>query len=104
MSTTFRRAGAHDGANLLAHLDIERLWQRIETLAGFTDPQRPWTRRAFSTLHARSRDWLQEEMRRAGLSTRIDAAGNLIGRREGRHKDMSALATGSHCDTVMDGG
>lgn len=89
---------------LLAHLDSARLWDRVEALAGFTDPQRPWTRRAFSDLHARSRVWLREQMQAAGLSTQIDAAGNLIGRREGKRADAPALVTGSHCDTVVDGG
>ncbi len=93
-----------DSASVLTQLDGERLWGRVQALSGFTDPQRPWTRRAFSDLHARSRDWLGEQMRAAGLSTSLDAAGNLVGRREGRNRHAPALVTGSHCDTVMDGG
>ena len=84
-------------------LNEERLWQRVEELARFTDPQRPWTRRAFTPLHQQSREWLAQSMRDAGLQVSLDEAGNLIGRRAGRH-DLPPLVTGSHCDTVMDGG
>lgn len=84
-------------------LDEYRLWQRVEQLSGFTDPQRPWTRRAFTALHQRSRQWLAQSMRDAGLQVTLDEAGNLIGRRPGR-AHLPPLVTGSHCDTVMDGG
>lgn len=84
-------------------IDGTRLWQRVQALAEFTDPQRPWTRRAFTRLHQASREWLAQSMREAGLQVSLDAAGNLVGRRPGR-RDLPPLVTGSHCDTVMDGG
>ena len=84
-------------------IDAKRLWERVEALANFTDPQRPWTRRAFTGLHQQSREWLAESMREAGLQVSLDEAGNLIGRRPGR-RELPPLVTGSHCDTVMDGG
>lgn len=85
-------------------LDRDRLWRRLETLAGFTDPERPWTRRAFTPLHAASRDWLAGEFAAAGLAVSLDAGGNLIGRREGTEPDRLPLISGSHCDTVPSGG
>ncbi len=85
------------------HIDAGRLWKRVEELSRFTDPQRPWTRRAFTPLHLQSREWLAESMRAAGLEVWLDEAGNLIGRREGRN-NLPPLVTGSHCDTVVDGG
>lgn len=84
-------------------INAERLWRSVEELAAFTDPQRPWTRRAFTPLHAQSREWLAERMRAAGLRVSLDAAGNLVGRRAGR-SGLPPLVTGSHCDTVIDGG
>src|SRR5690606_29451677 len=39
-----------------------------------------------------------------GLETRIDAAGNLIGRRAGRKPGSGTIMLGSHSDTVPDGG
>ena len=86
------------------HIDAQRLWKRVEDLARFTDPQRPWTRRAFTDLHRQSRDWLTESMREAGMQVSLDEAGNLVGRIPGRRDELPPLVTGSHCDTVMDGG
>jgi allantoate deiminase len=43
-------------------------------------------------------------MRAAGLSVRVDAAGNLIGRREGPAPGAATLVLGSHLDTVHDAG
>ena len=40
----------------------------------------------------------------ADLSVYIDAAGNLIGRREGRRPDAPSIMIGSHLDTVRAGG
>ncbi|WP_258128550.1 Zn-dependent hydrolase [Achromobacter anxifer] len=85
-------------------LNAERLWARAQTLAGFTLPDVPWTRRAFSPLFAEARDWLRSEFEAAGLAVRLDAGGNLIGSRPGRDPSRKPIATGSHCDTVMSGG
>jgi N-carbamoyl-L-amino-acid hydrolase len=43
-------------------------------------------------------------MAEAGLSVRLDPAGNLIGRREGGDPARPPIVTGSHCDTVVGGG
>lgn len=81
-----------------------RIAQDIDALAAITEPGRPWTRRAFSTLHHEGRAWLADRFRAAGLETRIDASGNLIGRRPGRLPGSGTLMLGSHSDTVPDGG
>lgn len=85
-------------------IDPERIARRIEALSGFTEPGRPWTRTAFSPLYADAREWLQAEMRSVGLSTEIDAGGNLIGTLPGQRNELGALGLGSHIDTVPDGG
>ena len=85
-------------------LNAPRLWVRVETLATMTLPDLPWTRRAFSPLFMRSREWLRTQMEAAGLAVRLDAAGNLIGRREGTDASLPPIMTGSHCDTVVGGG
>jgi allantoate deiminase len=51
-------------------------------------------------LHRRMTGWMQE----AGLSVRLDTAGNLIGRYDGLRPDRPVLAIGSHLDTVPDAG
>lgn len=88
----------------LPGLNAERLWRRVETIAGMTRADAPWTRRAFTTEFDAARAWLRREFETAGLSVSIDAGGNLIGRREGRGPDRAPLVTGSHCDTVVGGG
>jgi allantoate deiminase len=43
-------------------------------------------------------------MRAAGMSARLDAIGNCVGRYEGERAGMPALLLGSHLDTVRDAG
>jgi N-carbamoyl-L-amino-acid hydrolase len=85
-------------------IDSDRLWSRIEALARITDPDRPWTRRSFSPLFLKGREWLANEFRAAGLETSIDAAGNLIGRLAGADPSLNPIVIGSHSDTVPSGG
>ena len=85
-------------------VDAARIAEDIEALARLTEPGRPWTRRVFSPLFLQGRAYIEARMRAAGLQTRIDAAGNLIGRRAGRGEARAVLMLGSHSDTVPEGG
>lgn len=85
-------------------VDPARIAEVIDGLARLTEPGRPYTRRAFTALFPAGRDFLLEKFRAAGLETRIDAAGNLIGRRAGRKPGSGTIMLGSHSDTVPDGG
>lgn len=85
-------------------VDAERLWADIMALAAVTDPDRPWTRRSFTPLHGEGRSWLRQRMEEAGLKVHVDAAGNMVGRREGRLQGAPAIVVGSHTDTVPSGG
>lgn len=85
-------------------IDADRLWGDMMALGGITEPDRPYTRRAFSPMFAAGRAFLAERMRDAGLSVRTDAAGNLIGRIEGAVPGLPTIAMGSHSDTVPSGG
>jgi N-carbamoyl-L-amino-acid hydrolase len=85
-------------------LDADRLWADIMALAEITEPDRPYTRRSFSPLFLEGRRWLADRFADAGLATRIDAAGNLIGRIEGKNPALGVIAIGSHSDTVPLGG
>ena len=80
----------------------DRLQADLEAIARFTDPHLPYTRRAFTPQYAEARRWLTERFIEAGLDVRIDAAGNLIGRRGGAGDRV--LMLGSHTDTVEAGG
>jgi hydantoinase/carbamoylase family amidase len=63
------------------------------------------TRRAFSDEDVIAREKalaiMQQEL---GLSVRIDAWGNIFGRRPGRRPELPVLLTGSHLDSVPNGG
>ncbi len=61
------------------------------------------TRLAFSEADRGARAYLEKVMQDAGLEVRIDAAGNLFGRRAGR-EDLPPVVIGSHLDTVPEGG
>ena len=61
-------------------------------------------RRGFSPEDRLGRELLGRWLIEAGLSLRVDAAGNLIARREGLDPNLPALVTGSHLDTVPTGG
>jgi N-carbamoyl-L-amino-acid hydrolase len=85
-------------------INPDRLWSRIEALSRFTDPSKPWTRRAFGAEFAQGRAWLEAEFKAAGLSVALDAGGNLVGRMPGTGHGLGALVAGSHSDTVPAGG
>jgi beta-ureidopropionase / N-carbamoyl-L-amino-acid hydrolase len=85
-------------------INSDRLWSRIETLSRFTDPAKPWTRRAFDHQFLQGRAWLEDEFKSAGLLVEVDAGGNLIGRSPGTGHGLRALVAGSHSDTVPAGG
>ncbi len=61
-------------------------------------------RLAFSTEDIEARKLVSVWMEAAGMTVRVDAVGNLIGRYPGRRDDLAPLATGSHIDTVAVGG
>jgi N-carbamoyl-L-amino-acid hydrolase len=85
-------------------LNADRLWADVMRLAEITDPARPYTRRSFTALFLEGRAYLAKAFADAGLATRIDAAGNLIGRIEGIDPALGVIAIGSHSDTVPAGG
>ncbi len=62
------------------------------------------TRVAYSEANREALQYLDGLMQAAGLETKIDAAGNLVGRREGSEAGLAPIVTGSHVDTVPNGG
>lgn len=87
------------------HPKIDRIEQNILQLSGIVDPEkRGYTRVSFSPEDLQARDlvrrWMEKE---ASLAVRVDAAGNMIGRRKGK-REVPAIMIGSHIDTVPGGG
>lgn len=85
-------------------INRKRYWGQIMTLGQITEPDKPYTRRSFSPMFLKGREWLAEQMMKAGLTVHIDAVGNLVGRKQGRKPELGCIAIGSHSDTVPFGG
>ncbi len=86
-------------------INKDRLEERIELLAqiGKTD-EGGVSRVALTEEYRKALDLITEWMLEAGMKVRLDQVGNLIGRKEGTHPDLKAVAMGSHIDSVIDGG
>lgn len=80
------------------------LLDRLERLAGHSEPGPGVTRRLATAEHRAVHELLAGWMAEAGMAVRMDAAGNTIGRYEGSAPRMPALMMGSHQDTVRQGG
>jgi beta-ureidopropionase / N-carbamoyl-L-amino-acid hydrolase len=86
-------------------INPERLLNTIEVLAQIGGlPEGGVKRIAYSPQDLAARAQVQQWMQSAGMTTRLDAVGNLIGRYLGQNLDLPALVTGSHIDTVPTGG
>ena len=87
-----------------AAVSSRRLNQTLEELGRFGDSPDGMQRLAFTPADVAGRDYAMSLMRRAGMEVRIDPGGNIIARREGSDPNLSAIAMGSHLDTVPNGG
>jgi allantoate deiminase len=88
-------------------LSADVVLERCGELAAISDEPGRLTRvfagPAMGRAHERVRAWMSA----AGMAVRLDAAGNLIGRREAAirsHPPAPTLVLGSHLDTVRDAG
>ena len=84
-----------NGARLNAQLDA---MGRIGRTAGGIN------RVAYTEADREARAYVTGLMREAGLEARVDAAGNIVGRRAGRDASRKPILFGSHVDSVPDGG
>jgi N-carbamoyl-L-amino-acid hydrolase len=86
-------------------VNAKRIEQRIMALAEFgKNPFGGVSRVAFSEADIQGRAYVMSLMREAGLTVKIDAAGNILGRREGRDSKLPSIIFGSHIDSVPNGG
>jgi len=84
-------------------INFERLWQELEELSRIgQDPRGGISRPSFSLADLEARKWLREKIEAAGLTYRQDSAGNIFGRLAG--KTPQVVMSGSHLDTVINGG
>ena len=85
-----------DGERLNATMD------RMKTFGG--NAEGGSDRVAFTAHNKAALEWLAQRMRAAGLEVVTDVSGNLVGTRAGSDADARPLLTGSHIDTVPNGG
>ena len=90
-------------------IDGQRLRADIEALS--VHGRRPGgsfadgvSRVGYSNADIAGRRLVSSWMRDAGLRVRIDAAGNIVGRRDGRRAGAPPILFGSHIDSVPEGG
>ncbi|MEK8130394.1 Zn-dependent hydrolase [Paenibacillus filicis] len=85
-------------------MDAKRLENTLMAINQFGYSDKGMTRLAYSEIERQAVEHFAGLCRQAGMTVCIDASGNLIARREGRHPDWPAVAVGSHLDTVIQGG
>lgn len=84
-------------------IDMSRLKSDIETLSKIgRSPEGALGRHAFEPPYEEARAWLKGRVAEAGIEGRDDPAGNTFGRVG--PKDGPCVMSGSHIDTVPDGG
>ena len=80
-------------ANNSIDLHVDRLHSNLKSLAIFgATSQKGTSRIAYSESDKSGREWILAEMKKAGLSTVIDAAGNIVGTLPGTDQNLKALA------------
>ncbi len=86
-------------------INLDRLMSHVLRLAevGAT-PDGGVTRLPFTPELRAAEELVRGWMTDAGLHTRLDAAANIIGRREGVNMALPGVMLGSHIDTVVNGG
>jgi allantoate deiminase len=84
----------------------ERALARCDLLGAppYSEAAGELTRRFLTPAHGAALEALRGWMEAAGMSVRLDAAANLIGRYEGVEPGAPALMIGSHIDSVRNGG
>jgi allantoate deiminase len=82
----------------------EDLMRQADVLGLFTEDAPRVTRTYLSEQHKQAGEYLIGLMRRAGMTARFDALGNVVGRYEASEPDAPVVMTGSHLDSVRNAG
>jgi len=87
-------------------INKDRLWDHLQQLSAIGRDREGGgvTRLSFTPEERAAKDLVARFMKEAGLSVREDEVGNLIGRKEGKNSDAPVVLTGSHLDSVPNGG
>ncbi|MEK4036585.1 Zn-dependent hydrolase [Paenibacillus sp. FSL L8-0493] len=82
----------------------QKLLDLLEELAAFSTAGPGVTRLLYTEEWSRAQIFLQEKMSGLGLEVSVDKVGNVYGRLSGRDPQQKVILTGSHIDTVVNGG
>ncbi len=85
-------------------ISAQRIWDRCEALASCSETHNALTRVFLSEQQRAANALVLAWMQEAGMSVKIDAIGNIVGRYEGAQPGLPCLMLGSHLDTVRDAG
>lgn len=85
-------------------MDKQETLRLIEEIALFGKGEKGITRLAFSDSDIQARNYIVKFVQAMGLLVRVDGAGNIIARLEGSDLERTVVMTGSHLDTVPEGG
>ncbi|MEA2252367.1 MAG: allantoate deiminase, partial [Solirubrobacteraceae bacterium] len=91
-------------ASPTVHPDAMTVMRRCDELAGFSEEPGRLTRRFATPALREAGEAVARWMREAGMTTRRDAIGNVVGRLGARDPGAPTLILGSHLDTVRDAG
>lgn len=85
--------------------DPQRLWTRLNTIGGIgADPKGGVSRFAWEPAYKEAMELLRRWSEEEGLAYRVDTVGNQFVRLEGQEPGAPAVLSGSHFDTVPQGG
>ncbi|BCH22314.1 hydantoinase/carbamoylase family amidase [Mesorhizobium sp. L-8-3] len=101
MNGTAASKVAADSTSQVVRDTIARVLSRVNALS---EDGPGWTRPSYSDLESQAHAVIEDEARALGLAVSRDAAGNLFARMKGSDPAATALYTGSHLDTVSQGG
>ena len=85
-------------------MNIKRFNRTFEEINQYGNNGYGINRLAYSKTEQQALKHLIALFRQEGMKVKIDAAGNVIARREGLKPTLPAVACGSHIDTVYNGG
>ncbi|KFI07228.1 allantoate amidohydrolase [Massilia sp. BSC265] len=88
----------------VVHLFGTQVMDWAETLGAISDSLDGLTCAYMTPAHGRTASQLRDWMIEAGMDAHIDAVGNVVGRYAAAQPEAKTLMTGSHYDTVRNGG
>ena len=83
----------------------ERIKKDITTIARFQSKKgRGCNRFSYTPAFRQAADYIAEEMKKAGLTVRENAVGAILGTLQGEQPELAPVVSGSHLDSVPEGG